>query len=886
MRRSLKGKIIIPVIIITALMFSLSVMYTNIAVSNLVESLTDDRMAASSGSVKAFKESLEEHNMMTTIAISESFDIVMRLEIYNIGTETERHREALMYLLANRKADLGIDAFVLVNPEGYVILRTNEPDSFGDFVMDGLHSIALVNGETGTMYSQTPDMPMALTSVAPIHSRDGRIIGAISASVSLDNEFADNFSQAFNAVISVFDANGIRIVTSLTDEFGQRPTGIAAEREVIETVLGAQRDMLAAVYVQGVPYYAFYFPLLGWDGSSVGIFSTGFSNEAAVAATGALQRTLILIAAASIVIVGIAIFLLIRHRLKPLEELVSGAGEVAKGNLAVNLRVSSKDEIGQVSEAFIEIVRTLNILKDDFKHIEKEIALGNIRFKLEDANLSGAFEEIIVSVNNISREFVGVLDRLSEPIIIIDKDCRILFSNNIIDKFTRTDFHAVKGMHLNDFVNGDLASHEYIVKALNEGVASTEAKISLQLNPDQMFVLELNVIPSRVGGRIVGAIILMTNLSHVDAHEKKLSRQSKFSSENFIKLTNNLTEALAEGHLDVTFDHSPVDDEETAGIAAQFNTIADVLTGSLSSVSEYINELQQALYEMASKNLNQEITREYKGDFNKMKDSVNVILRDMNALMSELYNVSEVVQGGGATVAASSEEMETGFSEQLKIMTAIREQMNKIAAEASNTLENTRDAQVISSAAIADAQKGNAHMSDMLTSMEDIRVSTESIASIIKTIQDIAFQTNLLALNASVEAARAGEHGRGFSVVAEEGRSLAARVAGSVEESADMIQNSIEKAKSGVKIAGETAGALEKIVAGVENIDKVIDKIAASSMDQNTFIERIEGDIEVINSMVEVDVQVIAQNVNATQELTKQADELQARLSEFSLRKR
>jgi uncharacterized coiled-coil protein SlyX len=98
-------------------------------------------------------------------------------------------------------------------------------------------------------------------------------------------------------------------------------------------------------------------------------------------------------------------------------------------------------------------------------------------------------------------------------------------------------------------------------------------------------------------------------------------------------------------------------------------------------------------------------------------------------------------------------------------------------------------------------QQMTAKMQNMSQSMANLEAIADSINSFVVTISKISDQTNLLALNAAIEAARAGDAGRGFSVVADEVRSLANNTSKSAEEVGGLISRIKQDTESGVKIA-------------------------------------------------------------------------------------
>src|SRR6202012_4554805 len=126
-------------------------------------------------------------------------------------------------------------------------------------------------------------------------------------------------------------------------------------------------------------------------------------------------------------------------------------------------------------------------------------------------------------------------------------------------------------------------------------------------------------------------------------------------------------------------------------------------------------------------------------------------------------------------------------------------------------------------------------------------------------IDEIAFQTNLLALNAGVEAARAGDAGRGFAAGAQEGRALAQGSAAPTRESKALTPSSKAHVERGVKLVGETGGALGGIVGKVAQIDSLINEIARSSSEQATGLNQVNAAVNQMDQVTQRNAAMVEQ---------------------------
>ena len=271
-------------------------------------------------------------------------------------------------------------------------------------------------------------------------------------------------------------------------------------------------------------------------------------------------------------------------------------------------------------------------------------------------------------------------------------------------------------------------------------------------------------------------------------------------------------------------------------------------------------------------------------DCDTMGKSLKLMVESLNNMFGNIHTSTAQVSTGSRQVANGAQTLAQGSTSQDESIRELSVAIAEIAQKTKTNAETAEKAASLATKIISNAEKGSMQMDEMIAAVQDINQASQGISKVIKVIDDIAFQTNILALNAAVEAARAGQHGKGFAVVAEEVRNLASKSAEAAKETGSMIEESIEKADLGARIAHETSTSFMEIVSGINENNMLITEIANASEEQTMDIEKINNSVEQVAQVVRLNSATAQESADASKEMSSQSNMLQDLIARFRLK--
>ena len=594
-------------------------------------------------------------------------------------------------------------------------------------------------------------------------------------------------------------------------------------------------------------------------------------------------RNLLIVAILGLALASFISIVVVSRVLKPLKSLASAANSIAEGKIAVNFEAAKDDEIGQTVRSFRQIADVLAILHKDFIAAKEAVQSGNPRFQIEDLRLKGVYADIVDAMNAVAGDFAFTCDSISEPMLITDNNMRVNFANKAMQKITKTEGQNFTGTHIDTFLHGNISSHPATIAAMNTIRPQLEIDVQLELSPGVLTDFEYNCVPHKLENGMIGAVVLMTNLTHirsVQRHEEKVNAYRHDRDEIF---NNVVLASLESGNLSLDFPPISYDDD-TKEVAQEMITLESTVKQAVANIKDYVDEISDILQEIADNNFDVQISRNYVGDFRSIQDSIRLIVEHVSDAIHEIQTASSEVEGGANQIASSTQDLMANFQQQAAAIDEVHQAIGGLAKQTQRNASDAISANELSRQVEQAATAGSRQMADMSVAMKDIKQSSDEISKLVSIITEIAFQTNLLALNASVESARAGEHGRGFSVVAEAVRALAQRSDNAAKETAEMLEKSMERVQLGVSKSAETTKALVDIEEKIGQITSVIANIADASKEQASDIEKIQGSIETVNRGAAYSTDAVQANASVSEELSSQASVLRSLVGQFRIR--
>ena len=833
----LSSKILLPTGLLVLVLLAVTLTVTVVQFNQFNEYVLEERLESMAYGVRHLISDKRRQVIEVGINISNDqrlVEAVLRAdtqEILELGRQIAEEYEVTYITIA------GADT--------YVLARTDEPDRYGD-AFRTVSLLEALEGIISVAYTPVGERQIPVRSSVPLF-HNSEIIGVAVVGYALDSPKAvEALAARYNAEFTIF-VGDVRVSSTLFDEQGNSIVGTRMTDPYILSHVFEQRQELSTHIEQFGSYFsAFYMPFFDSMGNDLGTVFMALPLDDIYAERNAVIILVIALGAIGTSIALVILYLITKKIVTPIHRLEALVADVSKGRLNVNADTEnlSKDEIGDLTRDILGLVDVIKSIVDDLTTMyDQYLVVGIIKYQMDSDKYSNSFKDMIDRINKLLKQNSGGLRNLSKMLVKVSNGD---FTASIDETLWKGEWVEIPKA-ANSLVSNLLA----VKKEINEMIDAAAEKGDLSFQIDAH---KYNGDWSQI----------MSGLNHIaEAVDAPLVE------------IKQVMDKLSQGDFSTTV---------SGDYKGDFLAIKEAVNATITTLSGYIDEITNSLARVAAGDLTLAISRNYVGNFGAIKDSINNISATLNKTLADITAASEQVLSGARQISISAMDLSNGAQQQASSLQELNASIEMINQQTRRNADSAAEASQLSNTSTENARKGNESMKQMMSAMEKIKESSQGISKIIRTIQDIAFQTNLLSLNAAVEAARAGEHGKGFSVVAEEVRSLAGRSQGATVESTALIEDSVSRVESGASIADATAASLDIIVTNAIEVLEIINNISSASKDQAEAIANVGIGLSQISQVVQNNSAVSEESAAASQELSSQAELLKQLVSYFRLR--
>ncbi|MFP9230351.1 methyl-accepting chemotaxis protein [Pectobacterium cacticida] len=300
-------------------------------------------------------------------------------------------------------------------------------------------------------------------------------------------------------------------------------------------------------------------------------------------------------------------------------------------------------------------------------------------------------------------------------------------------------------------------------------------------------------------------------------------------------------------------------------------------------LSQPLESVVKVAEQFSAGNLTATLSTTRTDEVGRLINAINGIGQGLTTIVSQVRSASEEISASTDALAVDSENISGQIARQASSVEETSASMEQLSASVKQNADNVSAAKALAEQSAMAARNGSQTVTDSVSTMSDIKNSSQRIADITTVIESIAFQTNILALNAAVEAARAGEHGRGFAVVAAEVRALAQRSATAVKEIETLINESLEKIEAGYHFSEKTQAVMDDVRNRILQVSTIVNDIDIASREQSAGIDQVNTAMVQISQATQENTLLVNNSENTAQNLRQKGHHLSELVSVFRI---
>jgi methyl-accepting chemotaxis protein len=265
----------------------------------------------------------------------------------------------------------------------------------------------------------------------------------------------------------------------------------------------------------------------------------------------------------------------------------------------------------------------------------------------------------------------------------------------------------------------------------------------------------------------------------------------------------------------------------------------------------------------------------------------------LSAATTELMAIASQVAASTAQTAASTNETTATVEEVKQTAMLVHEKASYAAQGAENATRSLGSARLLADETVAGIEQMQGDMDVLSQTINRLSEQAQAAGDIVSAVNDVAEQSNLLSVNASIEAAKAGEHGKGFTVVAQEVKSLAEQskqavvqvrtILSEIQKASQMAVQAAERGRQSIEAGRqrsvEAGELMQRVVERAADDAQASQQVTASSQQQLAGLEQIAQAIKSINEagiQSTAGTRQVEQEVRRLQTLARELESLTA----------